>query len=69
VFHIPNALRRPLAVAGAAIVGLAAAVVLGSPASAHHPVVSGSSSCVDGKWQVDWTVANSEKTSPATSRV
>ncbi|GIF51950.1 LPXTG-motif cell wall-anchored protein [Asanoa ferruginea] len=61
MFHIPTALRRPLAVAGAAVVGLAAAVVLGSPASAHHPVVSGTASCVEGKWQVDWTVANSEK--------
>jgi LPXTG-motif cell wall-anchored protein len=61
VFHIPTALRRPLAVAGAAVVGLAAAVVLGSPASAHHPEVSGTASCVEGKWQVDWTVANSEK--------
>ncbi|MEV4623624.1 LPXTG cell wall anchor domain-containing protein [Asanoa sp. NPDC049573] len=61
MFQIPTALRRPLAVAGAAVVGLAAAVVLGSPASAHHPVVSGTASCVEGKWQVDWTVANSEK--------
>ncbi|HTF06619.1 MAG TPA: LPXTG cell wall anchor domain-containing protein [Asanoa sp.] len=61
MFQIPTALRRPLAVAGAAIVGLAAAVVLGSPASAHHPEVSGTASCVEGKWQVDWTVVNSEK--------
>jgi LPXTG-motif cell wall-anchored protein len=61
VFHIPSAVRRPLAVAGAAIVGLAAAVAFGSPASAHHPEVSGTATCVEGKWQVDWEVANSEK--------
>ncbi|MEV4538340.1 LPXTG cell wall anchor domain-containing protein [Asanoa sp. NPDC049518] len=62
MFHIPSTLRRPLAVAGAAVVGLAAAVVLGpAPASAHHPVVSGTATCVEGKWQVDWEVANSEK--------
>ncbi|SNT65274.1 LPXTG-motif cell wall anchor domain-containing protein [Asanoa hainanensis] len=61
MFHIPSVVRRPLAVAGAAVVGLAAAVVLGgSPASAHHPVVTGDATCVDGKWQVEWKVANSE---------
>ena len=61
MFHIPSAVRRPLAVAGAAFVGLAATVALGSPASAHHPEVSGTATCVEGKWQVDWEVANSEK--------
>ncbi|MDG4823537.1 LPXTG cell wall anchor domain-containing protein [Asanoa sp. WMMD1127] len=61
MFHIPSALRRSLAVAGAAFVGLAATVALGSPASAHHPEVSGTATCVEGKWQVDWKVANSEQ--------
>ncbi|GIF67165.1 hypothetical protein Ais01nite_52000 [Asanoa ishikariensis] len=62
MFHIPSTVRRPLAVAGAAVVGLAAAVVLGqAPASAHHPEVSGTATCVDGKWQVAWEVANSEQ--------
>ncbi len=61
MFHIPSVVRRPLAVAGAAVVGLAAAVAFGSPASAHHPEVSGTAACVEGKWQVDWTVANSRE--------
>lgn len=53
-------LRRSLAVAGAAFVGLAAAVALAAPASAHHPIVSGKYACVDGAWDVTWTVTNSE---------
>jgi LPXTG-motif cell wall-anchored protein len=56
----PTILRRSLAVAGAAFVGLAATVALGSPASAHHPVVTGDYECVDGGWEVTWTVTNSE---------
>lgn len=61
MFHTPSTLRRPLAAAGAAIVGLAATVALSSPASAHHPLVTGTPSCVDGAWQVDWKVTNSEQ--------
>ncbi|MEV0716751.1 LPXTG cell wall anchor domain-containing protein [Asanoa sp. NPDC050611] len=61
MFRIPSVMRRPLAVAGAAFVGLAAVVVIGSPASAHHPEVSGTASCVEGRWQVEWTVRNSEQ--------
>ncbi|BCB87549.1 cell wall anchor protein [Phytohabitans suffuscus] len=54
-------LRRPIAVVGAAVLGLAAGVALSSPASAHHPIVSGTGSCiVDGKWTATWTVFNSE---------
>ena len=56
----PSVLRRSLAVAGAAFLGLAATVALGSPASAHHPVVTGDYKCVDGGWEVTWTVTNSE---------
>lgn len=55
-------LRRSIAVVGAAVLGLAAAVALSSPASAHHPIVSGKGGCViDGKWEATWTVINSEK--------
>jgi LPXTG-motif cell wall-anchored protein len=55
-------LRRPIAVLGAAVLGLTAAVALSSPASAHHPVVSGKGGCViDGKWEATWTVINSER--------
>jgi hypothetical protein len=55
-------LRRSIAVIGAAVLGLGAAVALSSPASAHHPVVSGKGGCVvDGKWEASWTVINSEE--------
>ena len=57
----PSFLRRSLAVAGAAFVGLAATVALAAPASAHHPLVTGDYKCVDGGWEVTWTVTNSEK--------
>jgi len=54
-------LRRPTAIIGAAILGLAASVALSSPASAHHPIVSGEGGCiVNGQWEVNWTVVNSE---------
>jgi len=58
VFHIPSVVRRPLAVAGAAIVGLAAAVAFGSPASAHHSEVTGTAECDTntGEYVVNWTV-------------
>jgi hypothetical protein len=59
----PNlSLRRPLAVLGAAFVGLAAAVAVAAPASAHHPIVTGTAECdtATGDWKVTWTVANSE---------
>jgi hypothetical protein len=56
-------LRRPLAVLGAAFVGLAAAVAVAAPASAHHPIVTGTAECdtATGNWTVTWTVANSEE--------
>ena len=34
-------LRRPLAVLGAAALGLGAATMVASPASAHHPTIYG----------------------------
>ncbi|GAA4448686.1 hypothetical protein GCM10023170_031970 [Phytohabitans houttuyneae] len=53
--------RQPIAALGAAVLGLAAAVALSSPASAHHPIVSGTGSCIiDGEWKATWTVFNSE---------
>ncbi|MEV7226520.1 cell wall anchor protein [Polymorphospora sp. NPDC051019] len=53
-------LRRPLAVVGAAFLGLAAAVAVASPASAHHSVVDGKAACdtTTGEWVVDWTVTS-----------
>lgn len=51
-------LRRPLAVLGAAFVGLAAAVAVAAPASAHHSTVEPSAICdtATGEWVVTWTV-------------
>ncbi|WP_329108317.1 cell wall anchor protein [Micromonospora sp. NBC_01699] len=51
-------LRRPLAVLGATFVGLAAAVAVAAPASAHISVPSGSAVCDTdaGEWVVTWKV-------------
>ncbi len=61
-------LRRPLAILGATFLGLTATLALATPASAHHPIVSGAAVCVtpDGDWKVAWTVGNSEGDIPAT---
>ncbi|MEV4630141.1 cell wall anchor protein [Micromonospora sp. NPDC049523] len=50
--------RRPLAVLGATFVGLAAAVAVAAPASAHISVPSGSAVCdtKTGEWVVTWKV-------------
>lgn len=52
------ALRRVLAVAAAAAIGLIGAVAIGSPASAHHSEVSGVPYCdvETGEWVVTWTI-------------
>lgn len=57
-----SALRRICAIAGAALAGTAAALVLASPASAHHPDVAGTARCDEatGDWVVNWKVGNSE---------
>ncbi|MFC7547602.1 LPXTG cell wall anchor domain-containing protein [Plantactinospora sp. GCM10030261] len=51
-------LRRPLAVLGAAFLGLTAAVAVAAPASAHHSEVKVAAECdtKTGEWVVDWTV-------------
>jgi hypothetical protein len=54
-------LRRPLAVLGAAFVGLAAAVAVAAPASAHHSIIEGTGCrLANGDVKVTWTVNNSE---------
>lgn len=55
-------LRRPLAVIGAALLGLGAATLVASPASAHHPEISGSFCRVEATndYRFSWTVGNSE---------
>jgi hypothetical protein len=51
-------LRRPLAVLGAAFLGLTAAVAVASPASAHHSEVKVEAECdtTTGEWVLTWTV-------------
>lgn len=51
-------LRRPLAVLGATFVGLAAAVAVAAPASAHHSEIKVVGDCDTntGNWVVTWTV-------------
>lgn len=69
-----NLLKSPLprttaAVAGA-LIGLAGVLVTGSPAGAHHPIVSVGPRCQDsdGSWEVTWHVLNSEQDIPGKIR-
>jgi LPXTG-motif cell wall-anchored protein len=57
---LKSPLRRTTAVLAGAFIGLSGAVALAAPASAHAPVVSGSTDCVDkdGDWTIDWSVGN-----------
>ena len=62
-------LRRTTAILAGAFLGMAGAVALAAPASAHHPTISVDSSCIDestGKWIVNWSVSNSESDLTAT---
>lgn len=54
---------RAVAVAASAFMGAAATLALASPASAHHPIVSGTAECDEttGEWVITWTVENSER--------
>ncbi|MFY1669085.1 cell wall anchor protein [Plantactinospora sp. WMMB334] len=51
-------LRRPLAIVGAAFLGLTAALAVAAPASAHHSEVKVEGVCntTTGEWDVTWTV-------------
>jgi hypothetical protein len=53
-------LRRTTALVAGSFLGLAGAVALAAPASAHYPSASGSSPCVsnEGEWTVDWSIGN-----------
>jgi hypothetical protein len=57
-------LRRPLAVIGAAVVGLTAAVAVAAPASAHHSEIRVKADCdtSTGEWVVTWTVTSNAPT-------
>ncbi|GGR71115.1 hypothetical protein GCM10010169_13580 [Micromonospora fulviviridis] len=60
--------RRPLAVLGAALLGLAGAVAVSTPASAHHTTITATSACdqLTGERVLTWTVENSEQDKAAT---
>src|SRR4051794_33414580 len=68
---LKSPLRRTTAVLAGAFIGLAGAVAAAAPASAHHPLVSAESSCVneDGSWTVTWKVANSEDDITAEAKI
>lgn len=57
-----NPLRRTTAIVAGAFLGLAGAVALVSPASAHTADLQGAATCLDKGWKVDWTLntANTE---------
>jgi LPXTG-motif cell wall-anchored protein len=56
---LKSPLRRTTAVLVGAFIGMAGAVAIAAPASAHSPVVKGSTTCVkDGSWTIDWAVGN-----------
>jgi hypothetical protein len=60
-------LRRPLTLLGAALLGATVAVAIASPASAHHPTVTGEAVCTSaGTWLVRWQIGNSERDIPGT---
>jgi LPXTG-motif cell wall-anchored protein len=49
--------RRTTAIVAGAFLGLAGAVALVSPASAHNADLSGTASCVEaGGWKIEWTL-------------
>ncbi|MEU5905004.1 cell wall anchor protein [Micromonospora sp. NPDC047467] len=56
-------LRRPLAVLGAALIGLTGVVAVATPASAHHTTISATTSCdqLSGERVITWKVQNSER--------
>ena len=56
------AMRRILAVAAAAAIGTLGALVVASPASAHHTNIAGLAKCnlVSSNWEVTWFINNSE---------
>jgi len=58
-------IKRLLAFAGSVVAGLFGAIVLASPAQAHHPLITGTSVCqADGKYKITWTVSNGDWENP-----
>ncbi|MEV4659604.1 cell wall anchor protein [Micromonospora sp. NPDC049301] len=61
-------LRRPLAVLGAALIGLTGVVAVATPASAHHTTITATADCdqLTGERVITWKVENSETNKDAT---
>ncbi|WP_410813092.1 cell wall anchor protein [Micromonospora sp. 067-2] len=61
-------LRRPLAILGAALIGLTGVVAVATPASAHHTTISATADCdrLTGERVITWKVENSETNKDAT---
>jgi LPXTG-motif cell wall-anchored protein len=64
---LKSPLRRTTAVLAGAFIGLVGAAAAAAPASAHAPVVTGTTTCADedGNWTIDWSFGNDFGT-PAT---
>ncbi|MCZ7376358.1 cell wall anchor protein [Micromonospora sp. WMMC250] len=56
-------LQRPLAILGAALIGLTGAVAVAGPASAHHTTITAVADCdrLTGERVITWKVENSER--------
>ncbi|MBQ0900676.1 cell wall anchor protein [Micromonospora sp. U21] len=56
-------LRRPLAVLGAALIGVTGVVAVATPASAHHTTITATADCdqLTGERVITWKVENSER--------
>ncbi|MBM0234754.1 cell wall anchor protein [Micromonospora sp. STR1_7] len=61
-------LRRPLAILGAALIGLTGVVAVATPASAHHTTITATADCdrLTGERVITWKVENSEANKDAT---
>ncbi|MEV4120361.1 cell wall anchor protein [Micromonospora sp. NPDC049645] len=61
-------LRRPLAILGAALIGLTGVVAVATPASAHHTTITATADCdrLTGERVITWKVENSETNKDAT---
>ncbi|CCH16524.1 hypothetical protein [Micromonospora lupini] len=61
-------LRRPLAILGAALVGLTGVAAVATPASAHHTTITATADCdrLTGERVITWKVENSEANKDAT---
>ncbi|MEU4338977.1 cell wall anchor protein [Micromonospora lupini] len=61
-------LRRPLAILGAALVGLTGVAAVATPASAHHTTITATADCdrLTGERVITWKLENSEANKDAT---